>query len=220
MPRLLLRPIFIFLLTLPLCSPVASAGESAPIRVLFLGDSLTDGYGIAREDTYPALLERRFRREGYPGLEAVNAGVSGSTSASGLARLRWQLTNKPAILVLALGANDGLRGTPIAETRRNLSAVLRLAQAESIHTLLAGMKLPPNYGPQYVRDFEALYQQLSRSFHVPVIPFLLEGVAAERQLNQEDGIHPNEKGHQRIAETLYPHLLKILATYKAKDRGP
>lgn len=186
----------------------------APIRIVFLGDSLTEGYGISKEDAFPNQVEKNLKAAGYSNIEVIQAGISGSTSASAESRLRWHLKRRPQILILALGANDGLRGLPVSETQKNLSKTIQLAQKEKIQILLVGMKMPPNYGKEYTTEFEAMYSRLGREFQVLRVPFLLQGVAGHRELNQEDGIHPNEKGHLKIAEQLTPYLKKILSSQK------
>jgi acyl-CoA thioesterase I len=193
-----------------LLSVAALSAQAAPLRVVILGDSLTDGYGIARESAYPALIDRRLKSEGHGDIEVVNAGISGSTTASAKGRLKWHLKNKPGVLVIALGANDGLRGMKIDQTRRNLSKLIATAKSEGIQVMLAGMRLPPNYGKEYTEGFAKLYRDLAREHAVPLVPFLLEGVGGEKELNLEDGMHPNERGHEKMAQTLYPHLLKLI----------
>jgi acyl-CoA thioesterase I len=186
---------------------LALAATPAPERVLVLGDSITEGYGISKEAAFPAVLEKLLRSRGHTGVEVVNAGIGGSTSVSGPARLRWLLkAGKPAVLILALGANDGLRALPPAAMRKNLQETIELAQTNGIHVLLAGMKAPPNYGSTYVREFDQVFPRLAADEHVPFMPFLLEKVAGDPALNQEDGIHPNEKGSRLIAD----HILKYL----------
>ncbi|MCE2390097.1 MAG: arylesterase [Proteobacteria bacterium] len=199
-----------WLLWLVLLAFPAGAAAAEPIQVVCLGDSLTEGYGVAAEEAYPARVERRLHAEGRTQVRLVNAGISGSTSASGLARLRWQLRADPQILLLALGANDGLRGFDLQVTRRNLSQVIRHAQDSGLLVLLAGMKLPPNYGPDYAREFERMFPSLAEEHSVALIPFLLEGVAGDPALNLPDGIHPNAEGHARVAETVYRYLLPHL----------
>ena len=199
-----------WLLWLVLLAYPAGVAAAEPIQVVCLGDSLTEGYGVAAEEAYPARVERRLHAEGRTQVRLVNAGISGSTSASGLARLRWQLRADPQILLLALGANDGLRGFDLQVTRRNLSQVIRHAQDSGLLVLLAGMKLPPNYGPDYAREFERMFPSLAEEHSVALIPFLLEGVAGDPALNLPDGIHPNAEGHARVAETVYRYLLPHL----------
>ena len=180
------------------------------LSVVCLGDSLTEGYGVAPEDAYPSVLQRRLREAGFE-VRVVNAGISGATSASGLSRLRWQLRAAPDVLLIALGANDGLRGVDPAATRRNLAQVLDLAREQQIPVVLAGMRLPPNYGPEHVKAFEALFPSLAEEYGVPLVPFLLEGVAARPELNLADGIHPTARGYRRVVDNLLPVLKPLLA---------
>lgn len=169
--------------------------------VLVLGDSLTEGYQLSRDEAFPALMEKRFQ-EKKQDVKVINGGSSGATSASGLKRMDWYLKTKPDILVLALGANDGLRGLKISETEKNLESVIKKAQERNIKVILAGMKMPTNYGEPYRRDFEGLYPKLAKKYKTGLIPFLLEGVAARKELNLPDGIHPNPKGHEIMAGTV------------------
>jgi acyl-CoA thioesterase-1 len=183
--------------------------QQRPIKILALGDSLTEGYGVPLSEAYPALLEARLRKQ-FPQLgtriQVINAGIGGSTSASGPQRLRWHLRAKPDLILLALGANDMLRGLPAKSTEENLRKTLALAARNQVPVILAGIRVPPNYGKAYRLEFEAIYPRLAREFRAPFIPFLLEGVAGVRELNQEDGIHPNEKGQDRIASTVQPRI--------------
>ena len=194
------------LLFAALISLSASARE---VTLVCLGDSLTEGYGVAPEESYPSVLERRLREDGLE-VRVLNAGISGSTSASGLSRLRWQLRAEPDLLLLALGANDGLRGIDPAATRRNLARVLELARDLELPVVLAGMRLPPNYGPEHVKAFEALFPSLAEEYGVPLVPFLLEGVAARPELNLADGIHPTARGYQRVVDNLLPVVRPLL----------
>jgi len=194
-------------LALGLLGPAAAR---AGVTVLCLGDSLTEGYGLAQSEAFPALVERRLHAEGRGDVRVINAGISGSTSASGPARLRWQLRGEPDVLLLALGANDGLRGLDLELTRRNLEEVIRLAKQAELRILIAGMKLPPNYGEAYTRRFEQMYVELAGAYGLPLIPFLLEGVAGRPELNLSDGIHPNARGQKIVAETVYRHLRPLL----------
>lgn len=179
----------------------APAGAPARDVVLFVGDSLTAGYGVTLEEAYPALVGERWRAGGAR-LKARNAGVSGATSAGLLENLGWSLTPDLAAVVVAVGANDGLRGLDLAELEKNIDAVLAQVQSSGARAVLAGMRIPPNYGADYTRRFEAIYPRLAKKRGVTLVPFLLEGVAGVKELNQTDGIHPNAAGHRRVAETV------------------
>ncbi len=187
-----------------------SKAKSKSVQILVLGDSLTEGFGVEKDSAFPAVLQKRLRESGYAGVQVTNAGIGGSTSASGVSRLKWHLKNKPQIMIVALGANDGLRGLKIPESKSNISKVIDDAQSHSIQVVLAGMRLPPNYGKQYVTDFEKMYRDLAKKEGIPLIPFLLEGVAGHPEMNIEDGIHPNEKGHLKIAENVEKYLKPLL----------
>lgn len=185
------------------------SAEAAVKRLLILGDSLSEGYGVAREASYASLLEKKIKAAGKD-WQVINASISGSTSASAVGRLKWQLKNKPDLLILALGANDGLRGTAVAETKKNLAQALELAKKEGLKTVLFGMRMPPNYGEKYTKDFEKMYADLARTHNVRLVPFFLDGVAGDPKMNQADGIHPNEKGHQKLADNVYRGIEKDL----------
>jgi acyl-CoA thioesterase-1 len=198
------------------CSQEASVGSNAaptpaptaptpegPL-VVFLGDSLTAGYGLSEEQAFPALLG-----ELLP-IRLVNAGVSGDTSAGGLRRLPWLLTQHPDVLVVGLGANDALRGLAVAHTEENLRAIITQARRAGARVLLLGMRLPPNLGADYIRSFEAVYPRVAKETGVPLVPFFLEGVGGVAELNQEDGIHPTAEGQRRIAATVLPYLQRVL----------
>ncbi|MFP8879484.1 MAG: arylesterase [Myxococcota bacterium] len=177
--------------------------------IVCLGDSLTEGFGVLPEQSYPALLEARLRQLGHD-VRVVNAGISGSTSASGVSRLEWQLRAKPDIVILGLGGNDGLRGLALNRTRKNLSRTIALAQSKGVQVILAGMKIPPNYGLDYTREFEQIFRALAKEHQVPLIPFLLEGVAAKSELNIGDGIHPNPEGYVLVVDNVLPLVLSVL----------
>lgn len=180
--------------------------------ILCLGDSLTEGYQINPDDAFPALLTRRLQEKFGPTATAINAGISGATSASGLSRLRFQMkaTQKPTHLILALGANDGLRGLPVAAMKKNLNETIEFAQNNNMKVLLAGMKVPPNYGVGYAKSFEKVFKDLAQKHRVTLLPFLLDGVAAKAELNLPDGIHPNAKGHAIIVENVWKKLEPML----------
>ncbi len=191
----------------PLLSPTTSWAVSP--KLVVLGDSLTEGYGVARSSAFPAILEKNIKSAGKD-WTVINAGISGATTASGPSRMRWQLKSKPKMIILALGANDGLRGLNLASTEKNLSDTIEIAQKEKIEIVLAGMMLPPNYGAQYTKDFQAIYNKLAVKYKIRKIPFLLEGVAGNPKLNLADGIHPNEKGHEIIADHVYKAIQDLL----------
>ncbi len=175
--------------------------------ILFLGDSLTEGYRLSKEEAYPAVIERALKAKNKV-VKVINGGVSGATSASGSKRLDWYLKSKPDIMVLALGANDGLRGLKITDTEKNLSNVISTAQKRDITVILAGMKMPTNYGEPYRSNFEKMFRSLAKKYKIKLIPFILEGVGGKPELNLPDGIHPNPKGHEIMAKT----ILKVLET--------
>jgi acyl-CoA thioesterase-1 len=184
--------------------PRSEAPDARP-RVVVLGDSLTAGLGLPREAAFPTLLQERLDAAGL-NLQVVNAGVSGDTSAGGLRRLDWALEGDVRILVVALGANDGLRGIPAEELQRNLSEIIERAKARNVLVILAGMEAPPNFGSAYTASFRAVYPALARQHDLPLIPFLLDGVAGIEALNQRDGIHPTAEGARKIADTVWKAL--------------
>ncbi len=178
-------------------------------KILILGDSLTEGYGVDSKYSFPSQLEN-ILKEKKLNYRVINGGVSGSTTASGKSRLKWFIKAKPKLMVLALGANDGLRGIKVQETKNNLSQIIKLAQQSGIKVVLAGMMTPPNYGKEYGKKFAAIYPKLAEEFKVKLIPFLLEGVAGIKELNIEDGIHPNRKGYKIIAQTVFNGIKGLL----------
>jgi len=188
---------------------VCASAPAAERVVVALGDSLTAGFGVAPDEAYPALLETRLRREGH-GYRVVNAGVSGDTSAGGRRRVDWVLRTRPEVVIVALGANDGLRGLPVEELRENLEAIVRRLQGAGARVLLVGMRVPPNYGDDYARAFAAVFPAVARRTGAALAPFLLDGVAGEARLNQPDGIHPTAEGQRLIAASLWPHLRPLL----------
>jgi acyl-CoA thioesterase-1 len=187
-----------------------SLAAGADERVIVaLGDSLTAGYGVAAGEAYPARLAERLRREGLP-FRVVNAGVSGDTTAGALRRVDWVLRANPAVVIVALGANDGLRGQSPSVMRRNLETIVTRLRSGGARVLLVGMRVPPNYGDEFARDFAGVFSDVARRMGVTLMPFLLDGVAAVPALNQPDGIHPNAEGHRIIAERLWPYLRPLL----------
>lgn len=183
-------------------------------RILILGDSLTEGYGVSAQQAFPSLLEKKlndeFSSDKNRSYEIINAGISGSTSSGGVSRIEWLLKSKPDFVILALGGNDGLRGVPVEETKNNLEKIILAAKSKDIPTLLAGMKMPPNYGIEYTREFSKQFEDLANQENVPLIPFLLEGVGGNPAMNLPDRIHPNPAGHQKIAQTVYQNLINHL----------
>lgn len=174
-------------------------------RIVFLGDSLTAGYGLDPREAYPSLVADRLRAAGL-GFDVVNAGVSGDTSAGGLSRLDWSLEGDVRVLVVALGGNDALRGLGTPELAGNLSRIIERAMARGVRVILAGMEAPPNLGPAYTSAFRAVYRDLAARYRVAFLPFLLDGVAGVPALNQADGIHPNAAGAKRVADLVWPYV--------------
>ena len=201
----------LFAAVLALAGLARAAGNPAEKTLVFFGDSLTAGYGLAdpAAEAYPALIQARIRAAGLP-WRVVNAGLSGETTAGGLRRLDWTLRTPPDLFVLALGANDGLRGVPVDEMRANLTETIEFAQQSGIKVALTGMMIPPNYGPEYTESFARVFPELAEKYQLPLLPFLLEGVAAVTELNQADGIHPNVEGAKKVAEHVYPFLADLL----------
>lgn len=176
-------------------------------KIIFFGDSLTAGYGLTMQEAFPNLIQNRIDSLGLP-YQVVNAGLSGETTAGGLNRIDWILRTKPAVLILELGGNDGLRGLSPEQTRKNLGSIIDKVRSKYPDTviLLAGMQIFPNMGPQYIEQFKRAFPDVAEAKDVELIPFLLEGVGGEEELNQSDGIHPNEAGHKIVAETVWKHL--------------
>lgn len=223
MRHLFLKPILTVLVATPLHAsrigvlslclalgvPAGEAFAEPPKRLVIVGDSLTEGFGVSRDLAYPSLLQNKIDAAKKP-WRVINAGVSGSTSASAASRIAWQLKQKPHLIVLALGANDGLRGLKPEALQSNLVTAIQACQKAAVPVLLVGMKMPPNYGAAYTRAFEEAFQKAARQTGVPFIPFLLENVAGKPDLNLPDGIHPNEKGHALMAEHIFRELEKFL----------
>jgi acyl-CoA thioesterase-1 len=185
-------------------------------RIAFLGDSLTAGYGLDASEAYPSLIQDRLRAAGLD-FEVVNAGVSGDTSAGGLSRIDWSLDGDVRVLVVALGANDALRGLGTAELERNLGRTIERAKQRGARVILAGMEAPPNLGPAYTSAFRAVYRDLASRHGVALIPFLLAGVAGDARLNQVDGIHPNAAGAQGVAALVWPYVERAAREAKHDD---
>jgi acyl-CoA thioesterase-1 len=186
----------------------AAAGEARPVIVAF-GDSLTAGYGLQAGESYADDLQKELDRRGYV-FRVVNQGISGDTTSGGLTRIDEALALKPKVVILELGANDGLRGTPVEATRQNLAAMIDAFQRAGARVLLCGMTLPRNYGPDYIRSFERVFFELAKEKKTALMPFFLEGVAARRELMQADGLHPNARGAAAVARNVMPYLVPLL----------
>lgn len=208
-----------FLITLMLAVSViahlplkAVADDDRP-RIVAFGNSLTAGLGVAAEEAYPARLQRRLDERGLR-YRVINAGVSGDTTAGGLRRVDWVLKSRPEFVILELGGNDGLRGLNLQQTKANLAEIIQRCQAASVKVILAGMKLPPNYGADYTKGFEAIYPALAKQYRLTLIPFFLDGVAGSASLNQADGIHPTSEGYRIIADKVLEALAPLLSERK------
>lgn len=192
---------------LPAGSPVPSPAERP--KIVAFGDSLTAGLGVSPEESYPAQLQQGLETAGYP-YRVINAGVSGETTAGALRRVEWVLKSNPSIVIVEAGGNDGLRGIDLKDTRQNLEAIIRRLKAGGVTVILAGMKLPPNYGAEYTAEFARIFPELAQAYHLPFMSFFLEGVATRASLNQADGIHPTGEGYRVIVDHLMPILEPLL----------
>src|SRR5687767_986484 len=179
--------------------------------ILFFGDSLTAGYGLSPEEAFPALVEKKFSKQGKP-TKVVNAGLSGETSAGGLSRIDWVLRQPVDVFVLELGANDGLRGLPLEQTAKNLQGIIDKVKAKNpkVHIVIAGMMVPPNMGSAYTTKFKTIFPDLAKKNNATLIPFLLQDVAGNEKLNLTDGIHPNIEGHKIVADNVIKVLQPLL----------
>jgi acyl-CoA thioesterase-1 len=209
--------IIAFALAAALAAQSARAAEE--LRIVALGDSLTSGHGLGRGHAYPAVLEASLRQAGLP-YSVVNHGMSGDTTAGGLRRVQAALAEKPQILIVALGANDGLRGVPVATVKRNLEQIIEAAQARGVSVLLCGMDALPLYGWQYSMDFHNIYPELAKKYRVPLVPFLLTGVVANQAMLLPDMIHPNIAGAKAIATNIWPYLQPLAAGTIPANAGP
>lgn len=206
----------LFILALGLLAPGAQA-----FTILCLGDSLTEGFGVKPEESWPSLLETELKQK-YTDIKVINAGISGATTASGPGRIKWHLKNLEKnpidLMILALGANDALRGLSPEAAKKNLEATIELAKKANIRVLLADMKVPPNLGKEYTGKFEVIFAAAAKQTHVPLMPFFLAEVAGNPKLNQPDGIHPNPAGHKIVEKNVMDALthLKLLDSAKKK----
>jgi acyl-CoA thioesterase-1 len=196
--------------------PLVRTYESFP-KIVAFGNSLTAGLGVAPDESYPAQLAQRLLESGFQ-YEVINAGVSGETSAGGVRRIEWILKSQPTVVILELGVNDGLRGLPLKQTYTNLHTIIERLKAEGVMVILAGMRIPVNYGEDYTGEFFEMYERLAQEFALPLIPFFLEGVAAQPGLNQVDGVHPTGEGYtivtQNVWHTLEPLLKELSESLK------
>jgi acyl-CoA thioesterase-1 len=194
----------------PAATSTPAAVTAAPLRIVAMGDSLTEGFGVATEEAYPAQLARRLTADGY-NVEVINAGISGETTSGALSRVNWVLGLEPAIVILATGGNDGLRGIEPELTASNLDQLVTAFQDAGVTVLLAGMEMVENMGAEYTTAFRAIYPTVSAAHDVTLIPFLLEGVATDPTLNQPDFIHPTAEGYTVVVDTIYPYVTDLLA---------
>ena len=210
-PKVFAAQLFLLLLVVIAVTgpaPEAAANDDRP-RIVAFGDSLTSGLGVAAEEAYPARLQRRLDEQGLR-FRVVNAGVSGDTTAGGLRRVDWVLKSRPNFVILELGGNDGLRGLSLHDTKANLERIIQRFQDASVTVILAGMKLPPNYGADYTKGFEAMYPSLAKQYRLTLIPFFLDGVAGSTTLNQADGIHPTSEGYRIITDRVLEIVTPLL----------
>lgn len=200
------RSLASFLICLFFCFKAVSAGQEL---IVFIGDSLTEGYGVERTEAFPALIEKRLLAKGK-NIKVQNSGISGSTSASAVSRMRWALKTHPHLIVLALGSNDMLRGLSPSELEKNLAAAVEIARHDNVLMILCGTDVPTNYGKKYAEQIHSAFDHIAKKFKLVFVPSILDGVAAHREFNQTDGIHPNAKGHAVIADHLMPAIEKAL----------
>ena len=212
--------IMVFCLYLVGCSGESASNDAAsktvaakqPTRktIVAVGDSLTAGFGVDESAAYPAQLQRKLAGDGYY-FNVVNAGVSGETSSGTLSRIEWVIsTLKPDIIILETGANDGLRGINPNILRKNLDRIVSVIKANNIEVLLCGMKILPNMGPEYSKDFARVYPEIAKKHAIPLVPFFLEGVGGDPRFNQPDRLHPTAKGYRRIVDHIYPYVLDVI----------
>ena len=188
---------------------MATQIKQEKLVVLALGDSLTAGFGVDKEYSFPSRIQVKIDDENL-GYKIVNAGISGDTTAGGVRRINWLMKHKPQVVILALGANDGLRGLSVDEMRSNLESMIRISHENNARVLLAGMKALPNYGTDYVERFESVYPELAKKYELVYLPFLLEGVAGVREHTRPDGLHPTASGYKIVADLVWQYLQPML----------
>lgn len=212
-PSTLLVPILaalsLVMMLVLMVAPTKAASDDTPIKIITFGDSLSAGYQLAQGQGFSDQLQKALDESGAK-TKIVNAAVSGDTTSTGLARLDWSIPDDTDLVILELGANDALQGLPLDRTKANLEAMIKRLQERNIAILLAGMRAPPNMGPDYVGEFDAIYPKLAKSFNIPLYPFFLEGIAANPALNLKDGIHPNEQGIAVLVKNIAPYVLSIV----------
>jgi acyl-CoA thioesterase-1 len=215
-----LGAVLLAVLWLPVCGDVLASGPQGHSvnddgTILAVGDSLTEGLGVREDQAYPALLERELKAHGF-GYRVINAGVSGETSSGTLSRIQWILRLKPDIVILVTGANDGLRGLDPGLTRANLENIVRRLKAHDVVVVMGGMRMVQNLGDQYTRAFARIYPAVAVDQNVILIPFFLEAVAGDPEMNQPDGIHPTAEGYRRIVEHIYPYIEEAIRISRQK----
>ncbi len=189
---------------------LAEAIQAKQVKLVFVGDSITEGYGLSQKDAYPSLLEDKLKQAKIP-VKVLNGGVSGASSASAESRVKWYLKVKPDWIVLQLGGNDGLRGQSLEETENNLAKAIELTRSKGVKVAILGIRIPTNYGQQYRKQFEEIFPKLSEKYQVPLLPQLLENVGGIPEMNLPDGIHPNKAGHRIIAKNVFEFFLPLLS---------
>lgn len=202
------------------CNPQTEApadSETDPLPaegvIVAMGDSLTEGLGVPETESYPAVLQQMLNASGFR-WRVINAGISGETSSGARSRLDWVMKLSPDIVILETGANDALRGLPTANTYENIDAIVSALRSRNVVVVVAGMKIHPNFGPEYSRSFAAIYERIARTHDVIRIPFFLEDVAGRSELNRPDGLHPNADGYRKVAENVLPHVVAAIERHR------
>ena len=218
-PLVAFATLFAAITVIPLKSETMAAPAGGEIVIVALGDSLTAGYQLPQRAAFPVQLENALRSRGAD-VKVINAGVSGDTAADGLARLEWALPDNADAVIIELGANDALRGIPVAETTKMLDGILVKLRERKLPVLIAGMEAPRNWGPEYAAAYRAMYAELSRKYEAPLYPFFLDGIAMDASLNLPDGLHPTEQGVARIVERILPSVEELIRRVEKKRAEP
>lgn len=200
-----MKNLILILLLVSQASFAQTLETSKQKTLVIIGDSLTEGFGVARESAFPALMQEKIKD-----WKIINSGISGATTASAKGRVQWILKTKPQVVMLILGANDGLRGLKVSESQKNLDEAIELLKKNNITVVLGGLYMPPNYGKKYSDEFKEMYSKLAQKHKVRLVPFILDKVAGDPKYNLTDGIHPNEEGHKLIAENVYNSIKDVL----------